>query len=63
MLEKSARVNHQEKLLNAEVDRIGSELDKKVISQSKVTADEEYDNDWDDPSFDEDLWDVDEGYF
>jgi len=54
MLEKSARVEHQEKLLTAELDRIGSELDKKVIDKSNVAVSEDYDNDWDDPSEDED---------
>ena len=61
MLEKSARVKHQEALLRAELDRIGSELDKKLIDKSKVAESEEYDNDWDDPSQDEDWWDSDEG--
>jgi type II secretory pathway component GspD/PulD (secretin) len=61
MLQKSARVKHQEKLLSAEIDRIGSELDKKVINQSKPAVDEEYDNNWDDPSQDVDLWDMDYG--
>ncbi len=61
MLEKSARVKHQEKLLRAELDRIGSELDMKVTDKSKVAESEEYDNDWDDPSQDEDWWDSDEG--
>ena len=63
MPEKSARVQHQEKLLAAEIDRIGSELDKKVINQPTTPLDEEYDNDWDDPSQDEDLWDMDDGGF
>jgi len=61
MLEKSARVKHQEALLSAELDRIGSELDKKVIDKSNVAVSEEYDNDWDDPALDEDWWDRDDG--
>jgi len=61
MLEKSARVKHQGALLSAELDRIGSELDKKVIDKSNVAVSEEYDNDWDDPVLDEDWWDRDDG--
>ena len=61
MLEKSARVKHQEKLLRAELERIGSALDIKESDESKVVESEEYDNDWDDPSQDEDWWDSDEG--
>ena len=56
MLEKSARVNHQQKLLSAELDRIGSELDMKAVDQSGAAKREQYDNDWDDPAEDEDLW-------
>ena len=59
MLEKSARVKHQEKLLNAELERIGSELDMKVPHKAKDAEAEEYDNDWDDPMQDEDWWDSD----
>ena len=55
MLEKSARVQHQQKLLRAELDRIGSELDERVINTSSGQG-ETYDNDWNDPSEDEDLW-------
>lgn len=62
MLEKSARVKHQEDLLSAELVRIGSELDEKVIIQPEVTASEEYDNDWDDPYQDENVWDLDYTY-
>ena len=57
MLEKSARVNHQKKLLSAELDRIGSKLDMKDAEHSKAANSERYDNDWDDPAEDEDLWD------
>ena len=56
MLEKSVRVNHQQKLLSAELDRIGSELDKKIIDKSGANKGEQYDNNWDDPDEDEDLW-------
>ena len=56
MLEKSARVNHQQKLLSAELDRIGSGLDMKAVDQSGAAKREQYDNDWDDPAEDEDLW-------
>ena len=59
MLKKSARVKHQEKLLSAELERIGSELDIKETDNAKVAEVEEYDNDWDDPSQDEDWWDSD----
>ncbi len=62
MLEKSARVRHQEKLLSSELERIGSELDKKVTKTPGVTAREEYDNNWDDPLEDED-WASDYGAF
>jgi hypothetical protein len=55
MLEKSARVKHQQKLLRAELDRIGSELDVRVVD-TEAARRENYDNDWDDPSQDEDLW-------
>lgn len=56
MLEKSVRVNHQQKLLSAELDRIGSELDKKIIDKPGTKKSEQYDNNWDDPEPDEDLW-------
>jgi type II secretory pathway component GspD/PulD (secretin) len=56
MLEKSARVQHQQKLLSAELERIGSELDKIDGSNADKEKSEKYDNDWDDPSGDEDLW-------
>ena len=62
MLEKSARVQHQQKLLNAELDRIGSEMDKIDESNADKVKRENYDNDWDDPSADEDLW-GDDSYF
>ena len=58
MLEKSARVKHQEKLLSAELERIGSALDIKDTN-NKVAEPEEYANDWDDPTQDEDWWDSD----
>ncbi len=53
MLEKSARVQHQEELLNAELERIGSSLDE-------VTAGKDDDIE-DDSELEEDLWDMDEG--
>ena len=59
MLEKSARVKHQEELLSAELKRIGSALDIKETDNVKVAEPEEYDNDWDDPSQDGDWWDSD----
>jgi type II secretory pathway component GspD/PulD (secretin) len=59
MLEKSARVKHQEKLLTAELERIGSELDMKLPDKAKVIESEQYDNDWDDPNQDEDWWESD----
>ncbi len=59
MLEKSARVKHQEKLLTAELERIGSDLDMKLPDKTKVLEPETYDNDWDDPKQDEDWWDSD----
>ncbi len=62
MLEKSTRINHQEKVLSAELDRIGSKLDKKISSQPNVAIDEASVNNWDDQSMEEDLWDMDEGY-
>ena len=58
MLEKSARVKHQEKLLSAELERIGSALDIKDAN-NKVAEPEEYANDWDDPAQDEDWWESD----
>ncbi len=61
MLEKSARVQHQEELLSAELDRIGSKMDMKKTDVAKVAEPEEYDNNWDDPTQDEDLWDLDDG--
>ncbi|MGB5454545.1 MAG: secretin N-terminal domain-containing protein [Gammaproteobacteria bacterium] len=61
MLEKSARVQHQQKRLNAELDRIGSEMDIKADDAAAVER-ESYDNDWDDPRQDEDLW-GDDSYF
>jgi type II secretory pathway component GspD/PulD (secretin) len=62
MLEKSARVQHQQKLLRAELDRIGSELDQAVVDTPKANQSEAHDNDWDDPAQDEDLW-GDDNYF
>jgi len=59
MLEKSARVKHQEKLLSAELKRIGSVLDIEEPDESKVVESEEHDNDWDDPKQDEDWWNSD----
>jgi len=52
MLEKSARIQHQETLLTAELGRIGSELDKVVVNK---------DDEIDVPE--EDLWDMDDGSF
>lgn len=63
MLEKSARIQHQDKLLSAELGRIGSKLDKKDDEQSVEIKSEAYANDWDDPAQDEDLWDSDDGSF
>ena len=55
MLQKSARVQHQQKLLSAELDRIDSEMDSKEIPSATAQR-EAHDNDWDDPELDEDLW-------
>jgi len=62
MLEKSARVEHQQKVLSAELERIGSEMDMKNTSDATAAKREKYDNDWDDPEQDEDLW-GDDSYF
>ena len=62
MLERSARVQHQQRLLRAELDRIGSELDQTVVDTPKENQNEAHDNDWDDPAEDEDLW-GDDSYF
>lgn len=62
MLEKSARVQHQQDLLSSELDRIGSELDMKEEGHSEIAKRERYDNDWDDPEEDEDLWGDDSYY-
>ena len=62
MLEKSVRVQHQQKLLRAELDRIGSELDRTVVDTPKENQSEAHGNDWDDPAQDEDLW-GDDNYF
>ena len=62
MLDNMVRVEQQEKLLSAELERIGSDFDKKATNDPAATKPESYDNDWDDPSEDEDLW-GDESYF
>jgi len=62
MLEKSARVQHQQNLLSAELERIGSELDIIDANDSDAAKRETYDNDWDDPAQEEDLW-GDDSYF
>ena len=62
MLEKAARVEHQQELLSAELERIGSDFDKNAANDPAATKPETYDNDWDDPSEDEDLW-GDDSYF
>ena len=62
MLEKAARVEHQQELLSAELERIGSDFDKKAANDPAATTPETHDNDWDDPAQDEDLW-GDESYF
>jgi hypothetical protein len=62
MLQKSARIKHQQQRLSEELDRIGSELDMKNTSDATATKREQYDNDWDDPEQDEDLW-GDDSYF
>ena len=56
MLESSARVQHQQIQLNAELDRIGSEYDERTVEQARSEKRGQYDNSWDDPSEDEDLW-------
>jgi type II secretory pathway component GspD/PulD (secretin) len=63
MLEKSSRVNQQEKQFSDEVNRIGSQLDKKNTGQSGVAVNDEYDTNWGKSSQGEDLWDMDDGGF
>lgn len=55
MLEKSARVQHQEQLLSAEIERIDSPLDKVAVHKESSKVDNQESN--------EDLWDSDEGFF
>jgi type II secretory pathway component GspD/PulD (secretin) len=62
MLEKAARVDQQQQVLSAELKRIGSDMDKKAVSDPAAVERQTYDNDWDDPAQDEDLW-GDESYF
>jgi len=62
MLEKAVRVEHQQKLLSAELERIGSDMDKKAASDPVAVERQTYDNDLDDPAQDENLW-GDESYF
>ncbi len=62
MLEKSARVQHQQKLLSSELDRIGSEMDMKEVSHPEAAEREQYDHDRDDTEEEEDLW-GDDSYF
>ena len=63
MLEKSARVNHQEALLNAELARIGSELDVIISEHPEVVKREEINMEQEKPPQEEDLWDIDDGSF
>ena len=60
MLDKSARVDHQEGLLSAEIQRIDSPLDEESVIETKVVEDERYDSSsWSDSQQDKDvdLWD------
>lgn len=62
MLEKTARVQHQEKLLSAELERLGSKLDKKE-EDSVAAENASSTNESDDFAEREDLWDSDDGSF
>ena len=59
MLEKSARIQQQELLLAAEPGRIGSEMDPESAEKIAAKKRERYDNDWDDPTLDDNSWDTD----
>lgn len=63
MLEKTARVERQEKLLSAEIDRIDAEMDRKEDLSSVKIKTEPYFNEWDGSTQEEDLWDSDDGSF
>ena len=63
MLEKSARVNHQEALLDAELARIGSELDVIISEHPEVVKREEINIEQEEPPQEENLWDIDDGSF
>ena len=59
MLDKSARVEHQERLLSAEIQRIDSPFDEESMIESEVVEHERYDSSsWGDPKQDKDvgLW-------
>ena len=66
MLDKSARVDHQEKLLSAEIQRIDSPLDEESMIESEVVEQERYDSSfWADSKQDKDvdLWnDLDDDF-
>lgn len=63
MLEKTARIQHQERLLSAELGRIDAEMDRKEDEQAVEIESEPYVRKRNESVEDEDLRDSDDGFF